>query len=335
MLIAVGIAVGVGVLLAFLWYTIDMLLLVFAGILVAVLLRAPASWVAARSPLSGGWSVALFILFLALVLWGGGKLVAAPVIAQLTELSVALPEKAAQVKQHLLIQPWGEKVVDQVESINWTSRRINVLGRMTGALSTAFGWVANLVIICFLGLYLAFQPDPYVNGLVRLFPVPRRHRVRQVLERISHTLRWWLVGTFLSMTMVGVLTWLGLWLLGMPLALALALLAAVFAFVPYLGPILSAVPAVLLAFTQSPQQALYVVLLYLAVQAVESNLLTPLVQQQAVEMPAAMMLFAQITLGVLVGGIGVVLATPLAAAAMVAVRMLYVEDVLGDSEGAG
>ena len=212
---------------------------------------------------------------------------------------------------------------------------MNVLGRLTGALSTAFGFMADFAIIFFLGLYFAAQPGPYIRGLIKLVPVPGRPRAREVIRGIGHTLQWWLVGQLCSMTIVGVLTGLGLWLLGMPLALALAVLAALFSFVPYLGPIVSAVPAVLLAFTDSPQQALYVVLLYLAVQAVESNLLTPLVQQKAVELPAAMILFAQIMLGFLLGPMGVVLATPLAAMILVVVKMLYIEDTLGDTESAG
>lgn len=117
--------------------------------------------------------------------------------------------------------------------------------------------------------------------------------------------------------------------------LALALLAGLFSFVPYLGPIVSAVPALLLALSQDQQRALYVLILYIGVQAVEGNLLTPLVQQKAVSLPAAMILFAQIMLGVLVGGIEIVLATPLAAVILVAVKMLYIEDILGDTESAG
>lgn len=144
-----------------------------------------------------------------------------------------------------------------------------------------------------------------------------------------------MVGKLASMALIGVLTGLGLWLLGIQLALALAVLAGLLSFVPYLGPIVSAVPAVLLAFTQGSQQAFYVILLFLGVQAIEGNVLTPLVQQKAVNLPAAMILFAQIMLGVLLGAMGVVLATPLAAMLFVVVRMLYVEGVLGDTDGAG
>lgn len=334
-LIAVGISVAVVGLLALLWYAIDVLLVVFAGTLVAVLLRAPANLLARHTPLSGGWSVGVVIIALALLLWGGGRLMAPTVMDQFDTLSRTLPQVVETAKQQVTGNPWGDRLLRQAQSINWRSPRMNLLGRVTGAVSSVFGFLANVGIILVLGVYFAIQPRPYIDGLVKLVPVPGRSRAREVLRGIGQTLQWWMVGKLASMALIGVLTGLGLWLLGIQLALALAVLAGLLSFVPYLGPIVSAVPAVLLAFTQGSQQAFYVILLFLGVQAIEGNVLTPLVQQKAVNLPAAMILFAQIMLGVLLGAMGVVLATPLAAMLFVVVRMLYVEGVLGDTDGAG
>jgi predicted PurR-regulated permease PerM len=132
------------------------------------------------------------------------------------------------------------------------------------------------------------------------------------------------------MSLVGILTALGLWLLGVPLALILGLIAALLEFVPYIGTILSAVPAILLALLQGPMQALWVVLLYFVIQSIESYLLTPLVQQRVVSLPPALVLAAQVLMGVLFGAWGIILATPLTAALLVLVQMLYIEDILGD-----
>ena len=131
---------------------------------------------------------------------------------------------------------------------------------------------------------------------------------------------------FASWLLVGI----GLLLLGAPFAVALALLAGLMEFIPYIGPFVAAVPAILVGFAESPQLALWIALLFLAVQSIESYVLAPLVQHRAVYLPPAVILFAQVLMGVIVGGLGVAVATPLAAAAMVAISMLYVEDVLGE-----
>jgi len=152
------------------------------------------------------------------------------------------------------------------------------------------------------------------------------------LQAIGQTLRWWLLGRWVSMIVVGFLTAAGLWFIGVPLTLTFGLLTALLTFIPYLGPILSAIPPTLLAFTQYPQQALYVILLYVGIQSVESYLVTPLVQQRTVSLAPALTLTAQMVLGILLGGIGIILATPLFAVMVVLVRMLYIEDTLGERQ---
>nr|WP_229374877.1 AI-2E family transporter [Fibrella rubiginis] len=140
----------------------------------------------------------------------------------------------------------------------------------------------------------------------------------------------WLIGKLFSMIVVGVLSFLGLWLLGVKLAAALALFAGLITFIPNFGPILALVPAVLFAFSDGPQQVLYVVLLYTGIQLIESNLLTPLVQNKMISMPPALVLISQLIMGVFVGGIGLILATPVMAVVLILVKMLYVQDVLDD-----
>jgi len=123
-------------------------------------------------------------------------------------------------------------------------------------------------------------------------------------------------------------------LLGAPFAVALALLAGLMEFVPYIGPFIAAVPAILVGFAEGPELALKIGLLFLAIQMIESYVLAPLIQHRAVHLPPATILFAQVLMGAIVGALGVAVATPLAAAVMVAVSMLYVEDALGDKGAA-
>jgi predicted PurR-regulated permease PerM len=143
-------------------------------------------------------------------------------------------------------------------------------------------------------------------------------------------LRRWLVGQTVLAVCVATLTGVGLVLLGAPFPFALALLAGLMEFVPYIGPFIAAIPAILVGFAEGPQLALSIGLLFVAIQLTESYLLAPLVQHRAVHLAPAAVLFAQVLMGAIVGALGVAVATPLAAAAMVAVSMLYVEDALGD-----
>ncbi len=188
-------------------------------------------------------------------------------------------------------------------------------------------------MILFLGIVFALGPATYLAGVVRLVPIARRDRAREILRRLGSTLRWWLFGRLISMVVIGVLTGIGLSLLGVPLAIVLALLAALLSFILNIGPILAAVPAVLLGFLQSPAQALYVGLLYLGVQIVETYVLAPFIDRKTIYLPPALTVLAQLTMAVFAGLLGVALATPILAIGVVLVRAVYVEDVLGDTIG--
>jgi predicted PurR-regulated permease PerM len=190
--------------------------------------------------------------------------------------------------------------------------------------------VAVLVVFV-VGIYLAADPHLYERGVQRLLPHRYRRRVSAVLCECAETLLKWMTAQLIPMTVVGAVTATGLWLLGIKLWLTLGLLAALFNFIPNFGPLISLVPAALFALAESPQKALWVILLYMFAQSLEGYVLTPLVQDRAVKLPPAVTILVQVLMGLLMGGIGVVLAAPLAAAVMVIVKRMYVEDVLGDS----
>jgi predicted PurR-regulated permease PerM len=156
----------------------------------------------------------------------------------------------------------------------------------------------------------------------RLVPDRKRESTRELLAAAGSTLRHWLFGTLLSMLVIGLLTWIGLMLLGVPLALSLALLAAMLAFIPNIGPVLSAVPAVLLSLLDGPRLALYVALLYIGIQMVESYLVTPFIQRKTVRLPPAFTIVVQFLLGMMSGVLGLFIATPLAAVALTVVPRL-------------
>lgn len=331
-LLIIGIAVSVVAALVLLWYLIDVLLLAFAGVLLAILIRAPTDWLSRHTSLSSGWSLALVILILFALIGTIAVFFGQAAANQLAQLVRKFPELIEGVSARLAQYEWGQLLVQQMCPRQLLEQGPDFLGKGITVISTTFGLIANFVIVLFIAVYLAAQPRLYIDGLVRLFPLHRRQRARETLEAIGQILRWWLIGQLFLMVVIGTATGIGLWLLGVPLWLALALLAGLLEFVPYIGPILAAVPAVLVALGQDATLAGYVLLLYVGIQSLEGYLLTPLVQRKAVYLPPALLILAQVTLGILIGGLGLLLATPLSAAALVAVKMLYVQDVLGDTQ---
>ncbi|HEY5801891.1 MAG TPA: AI-2E family transporter, partial [Burkholderiaceae bacterium] len=196
--------------------------------------------------------------------------------------------------------------------------------------SGVLGAVGNVFIITFVGIYFALQPYLYIDGFITLVPQDKRPRAREVLDEIGRTLAKWLLGKAASMLIVGVFTSAGLMMLGVPLALILGIIAGLLDFIPYLGPLMAGVPAVLIAFSDSPQTALYTVMLFAGVQLLEGYLLSPLIEKRTVSLPPALTIVMQVMFGALFGLAGVALATPMTAVLAVLISMLYVQDLLGD-----
>lgn len=330
-LVYVGIAVAVVVILVLLWYAIDVVLLAFIGVLVAILLRAPADWLSRRLEISEGWALAAVGVIVLAVLVAGGTLFGRGVAVQALALVDRIPEIIETFKRELAQTEVGGRVVALAESSGMLSGGDGqFIGRGLGLIGSTFGAVANVLIVLFFAVFMAAQPQPYIQGLLFLVPRRRRKRAREVIYEIGNVLRRWLIGQSILAVCVALLTGAGLLLLGAPFAVALAILAGLMEFVPYIGPFVAAVPAILVGFAEAPQLALYIALLFLGVQMAESYVLAPLIQHRAVHLAPAAILFAQVLMGAIVGALGVAVATPLAAAVMVAVGMLYVEDALGD-----
>lgn len=315
---------------ALLWFLFDVLLLAFAAVLLAVVIRAPTDWLQRRTPLPSGVALALVLVAIVALLTAAGWLLGGAITQQVGELVEQLPQMLTRVRQQL--GDYGvlggdldpAKVLDQGGAF---------IGRGMSVISATFGALANLVLVLFMAVLFATQPQLYVRGSLRLAPLHRRARLAEMYQRIGDTLRRWMMGQLALMTFVGTLSSLGLSLLGVPYALALGLLAGLLTFVPFIGPLVAAFIAIVVSLADGWMAAVYVAALYTGIQVIE-GLLEPFVHQRAVSLPPALLLLSQVVFGVLVGALGVVLATPLAAALMVAITMLYVEDVLGDRDGA-
>jgi len=318
-----------------LWYGVRVLLVGFAGVLLAVLLRSIAMGISRLTGLSPGWSLGITVVLLVGLFVGLGFMLAPSVVEQSSQLAERMPAALDRIKQYLASKPWGEQILKLTGSAGGNGgaqggATTQAVQKATGMLASTLKVVLDLFIVLFLGIYFAAQPRMYVDGLASLFPPSARPRICQVMNQLGHTLRWWLIAQGIDMIVIGAATALGLWALGVPLALVLGLLAALFNFIPNFGPLFSYVPAVMLALVESPEKALYVTILYIVLQCVEGYVLLPLLQRGAVDTPPAVLIGAQVLLTLLVGGLGLALAAPLAACAMIVVKMLYVHDVLGD-----
>lgn len=331
-LVAATIAAGLFVLLYFFNAVANVLLLMFAGVLLSIFLRGIALFISHYTPLGEGWSLVATIVLL-LVLIAGVSWLGGPRLAdQFDQLSQRIPEAIDQIESRLEQSPWGRYVLQQVpgQSGGGTPSSSNLLGQVTGVFSSFFGMLANGLIVLVIGLYIAIAPEKYVQGALYLVPAAYRERAHEVMRSEGHALRWWLIGRIASMIVVGILTAVGLIVAGIPLAFTLGFIAAVLSFVPYVGPIASLIPMALVALAEDPNKVIYVFVIYAVVQLAESYLITPLIQERAVSIPPALLIAAQTIVGVLAGLIGILLATPLTVFVIVLVQMLYVRDVLGE-----
>jgi predicted PurR-regulated permease PerM len=303
-----------------LWFALDALLTIFAGILFGIFLRGLADLLSGHTRLSVGWALFLIIIAGVFATVGFSWSVWPRVAAQFDQLLAILPGTIHTWVQNLRQYEWGRWVVSQSgDVVRAVMSRLNVTKLFSGVLdATIF-----VVVVVFIGIYVAVRPFRYREGAVHLIPREYRGRVRDILAELAYTLRWWMIGRSIAMAAVGALDLAGMLILGVPLALTLALISGLFTFVPYIGATIAMIPAVLVALSVSTQLALYVFLLKLAVQTLEGYVITPLVQRRVVHLPPALTISTQFLLGETVGVLGLMFATPLTAMALVLVKMLY------------
>ncbi|WP_024341986.1 AI-2E family transporter [Bradyrhizobium japonicum] len=312
------------------WKLSDVLVLAFGAALLALLLRGLAHGVSRRTGLPEAWAVFPVVVAMVGSVVAVAWLFGAQIAAQFSVLAKDLPQSIPQLGSEFQSSAWGSWLLGRAKDVNLGS----ATGQAAGYVAVLFGSVfrvgAYFAVLVFSAMYLAIQPTRYLDGLLRLAPESRREAARNTIDLLEATLRRWLIGQSITMAVVGTLTAIGLLLLGVAAPLALGLISGMFAFVPYVGPILASASGILMAAMQGPMLTVYVVALYAGIHFVEGNLITPLVQAEAIELPPVLTLFATLVFGLLLGPIGVLLAAPLAVVLLVAVNVVYIEGVLGE-----
>ncbi len=322
---ACAVLAGIAVLL---WALGSFALELFLVVLIALLLRGLARLLSRVSRLPTGACLAVVVIGLALLV-GIGLYYRGPRFAfEMQSLYDHLVPEVQQLRSRYSGTEWGRFV----------QRRL-MPGGQGGApmriptfslLDSTFGMLGQAVLVLLAAVYMAASPRLYARGVVLLFPMPARDRVITILLDCGRVLQWWMLGQGVSMLAVGIISTGGLLLLGVPLPFALGMIAGLLTFIPYVGAWLGSVPAILMALTVGPFVALWTAGVFLLCHIVEGYLLAPLVQRRTTELAPALTLLAMALVGSFYGILGLVLATPIAAATLVAVREGYVAAILGD-----
>lgn len=317
-----------GVVGLLLWLVSDAVLLFFAGIIISIILSVPTDWLAekTRLPRKLAFVVSFFSILTLLVLVF--YFFSPKITEQMRGLSETLPASFEQFRQQISDTPWAANLLESSNPSSLLEGRGGVISQATGAVSKTLTFITYILIILFVGVYIAYEPNFYKKGFLQLIPPHYRKRADTILSRLGTSLRWWLVGKGISMLAIGILTTVGLMLLDIPLALILGIIAGLFAFIPAIGPILSALPAILFGLAQSPTKAAYVILLYLGIQTIEDYLITPPIEKKTVYLPPALTIITQVLLGILFGFIGIVFAAPILVVILLLTKEIYIRDIL-------
>lgn len=348
-----GVVLAIALCLFLIIYASSGFLLLFAGILFAVFLDALTRALGHVMPIARGLRLTIVCIVTSLAVMGFITSVGVTAVAQTPDLIRTLERELRGIEQMLqeynVVNLVSEEIADgngddTGEEANgsgsrsggisdWLPDPSGLFGQVRAAFATTFGVIGNIGVILIVGVFLAAQPQLYRDGAVKLVSVESRPRFGQVMDEIGVTLRFWLMGQFVTMGIIGLVVYAALAVVGMPGAILLGLTAGVLNFIPVLGPILAGIPIVLVAMSQDWWVVGYALAVYCVVQFLEGNVLTPLIQRKAVSLPPALIMASLVIMGLLFGFVGIILATPFAAVMMVLVKRLYIEDVLGDTAG--
>ncbi|HEX8356898.1 MAG TPA: AI-2E family transporter [Segetibacter sp.] len=312
---------------ALLWFfkvTFSVFLLILAGSLIALFFHGFAELIQRKLKLSAKASLLVSVIstfvIISLLLWFMG----ARIQNQIADLAQTLPLTINTAKVQLGKTTLGQKILEKTSSEE-VSNKVYSFG--SNFFNSTFGAFGDIYVVLFLGIFFTFSPKTYINGFFSLMPPQAKPGAKTTVDRVGFTLTKWLKGQIFAMFIIFTLTGIGLTVLGVPMAIALALIAGILNFIPNFGPLIAMIPAVLIALTQGVNKGIIVAVMYILIQILESNIITPSIQKKLINIPPAVTILAQLFMGILTGGWGLVLATPLVAIVMVVVQETYIKKI--------
>jgi predicted PurR-regulated permease PerM len=330
LLVRLGPLIALALVAALAWQLVSVLLLVFGAVVIAVLLKALADPVRRHTPLSQGLSLGLVVLTIIALMAGGGWMFGIQITTQVNGILERAPAAWNWLQAHLAANPAGRYILKNVEPSTLVSGA-GVFSGVTKVATNTAGALTEILLVLVGAVYLAADPGLYFNGLLLLTPQRVRANIGRALGESGDALRSWLFGQVIAMVLIGTMTGVGMAAIHTPSALVLGLFAGFAEFIPLIGPLIGAAPALLTALSVSPQQVLWTALIFLVIQQLECNAIQPIIQRRMVAVAPVVSLFSLAALGVLFGPIGLVLSAPLTVIIVVWVKALYVRDVLGEA----
>ncbi len=354
-----GLVAGVYLALRLLWVAQDIIFLAFVGVLFGLTLAAAAGLAERKLRVPRAVAAPVILLLVLASIAGLGTLAAPQVASQVRDVQQQVPEVVGKVRSWVAAKAGGvsdmladttakadtvgrtAKPERTAASENETSATSPSLPTSPSSIGKAFFTVfsstltamAGFVLVIFITLFVAVDPDLYHRGLMHLFPHRHRKRAGEVLSAMAFSMRRWLLTQLIAMVVIGLVTAGALALLGIRGAIALGIIAGLLEFIPFVGPIAAAVPAIAMGLLDSPQKALWVALVFTVIQQSEGHLLIPLLMKDSLALPPVLTILSQAIMASVFGFLGLLVAVPVLGATMVAVKLLYVEDVVGDDIG--
>ncbi len=319
------IIVGIGLAMLLIYLLADMLMLVFGAILIAIMLHSIADYIKRYTKFSDKWSLFSAIMLITFVVGFAALIINVTVSGQVDDLTQKIPEAWDSFKDKLSSHEVGKKLVNQIQDIKPDRGIIATFSNVAGMLLNG---ITSLILMIVTGIYIAAQPHLYKRGFLKMIPDKSRAPVVEAMDCCTKALKLWLLEKLLCMVFIAVFVTSGLMLIGFPSAIALGLLAGLGEFIPYIGTLIAAIPALLLAINDGPEMVLYTLIVYIVVQQVQGNIVMPIIQQKIVTLPSALTIFALIAFAALLGPMGVLFGEPLAVLLFVIVKKVYIRDTL-------